>query len=200
MTNVLEYSGKNSLFPPLDSWETSFSRGKGRAWGIEAEAGWSGKNIGITAYYTLSWSKRKYDEIWYDWFPHRYDNRHKFTVMGNWQISRTVELYANWNYHTGNYMTVPTHVYNPGEVYDVIYTKPNNIRIPDYHRLDLGANFKWSSKNKKVKHMWNIGIYNVYCRKNIVFVSIEEMDDKTLKGTGRAIFPIIPSFSYTLKF
>ena len=96
-------------------------------------------------------------------------------------------------------MTVPTLIYNPGEVFDRIYTRPNNVNLPDYHRLDLGANFRKVSKGGK-EHIWNIGIYNAYCRKNVVFVSIDEREDKSLYGTGRAIFPIIPSFSYTLKF
>ena len=199
MDNILEYSGANSLFPPLDTWESSFNKGKGRSYGLETEFGWRSGKVALTAYYTLSWSQRKFDDIWTDWYSHRHDNRHKFTIMGNWKVSNVVDLYASWNYNSGGWMTVATHIYNPGEVFDRIYTKPNNVNLPDYHRLDLGANFRWSSK-KGLKHIWNIGIYNAYCRKNVVFVAVNERDDKSLYGTGRAIFPIIPSFSYTLKF
>lgn len=199
MDNILEYSGANSFFPPLDTWETSFSKGKGRSYGLETELGWNSKNLSLTAYYTLSWSQRKFDSIWIDWYSHRHDNRHKLTLMGSWKVSKTVDLYATWNYHSGGWMTVPTHIYNPGEVFDRVYTRPNNVNLPDYHRLDLGANFRKVSKGGK-EHIWNIGIYNTYCRKNVVFVSIDEREDKSLYGTGRAIFPIIPSFSYTLKF
>lgn len=199
MDNLLEYSGANALFPPLDQWETSFNRGRGRSYGVETEFGWHSSRLSLTAYYTLSWSQRRFDDIWYDWYPHRYDNRHKLTLMGSWKVCRAVDLYASWNYHSGNRMTVPTHIYNPGEVFDRIYTSPNNVKLPDYHRLDLGANFRKVSK-KGLEHVWNIGIYNAYCRKNVVFVAVEEREDKSLYGTGRAIFPIIPSFSYTLKF
>lgn len=199
MDNLLEYSGANSLFPPLDSWETSFHKGKGRAYGLETEFGWDSSNLSFTVYYTLSWSERKFEGIWHDWYPHRHDNRHKLTLMGLWKITDGIDLYANWNYNSGGWMTVPTHIYNPGEVFDRVYTAPNNVNLPDYHRLDIGANFRKTTKRGN-ESIWNIGVYNAYCRKNVVFVAISEREDKSLYGEGRAIFPIIPSFSYTLKF
>lgn len=199
MDNLLEYAGSNTLFPPLDSWETSFHNGRGRAYGLETELGWDSSRLSFSAYYTLSWSERKFDGIWHDWFPHRYDNRHKLTLMGLWKVTDKIDIYANWNYNSGGWMTVPTHIYNPGEVFDRVYTAPNNVNLPDYHRLDLGANFRKTTKRGN-ERIWNIGIYNAYCRKNVVFVAISERDDKSLYGEGRAIFPIIPSFSYTLKF
>ena len=199
MDDLLEYAGSNTLFPPLDSWETSFHKGRGRAYGLETELGWDSSRLSFSAYYTLSWSERKFDGIWHDWFPHRYDNRHKLTLMGLWKVTDKIDIYANWNYNSGGWMTVPTHIYNPGEVFDRVYTAPNNVNLPDYHRLDLGANFRKITKRGN-ERIWNIGIYNAYCRKNVVFVAISERDDKSLYGEGRAIFPIIPSFSYTLKF
>lgn len=199
MDNLLEYSGANTLFPPLDTWETSFNKGKGRSYGIETEFGWQSAKLSMTAYYTLSWSQRKFDDIWTGWYSHRFDNRHKLTLMGLWKVSENVDIYASWNYNSGGWMTVATHIYNPGEVFDRIYTRPNNVNLPDYHRLDLGANFSKTTR-KGLEHIWNIGIYNAYCRKNVVFVAVEEREDKSLYGTGRAIFPIIPSFSYTLRF
>ena len=199
MDNLLEYSGANALFPPLDTWETSFYKGRGRSYGLETEFGWRSRALSLTAYYTLSWSQRKFDDIWTGWYSHRHDNRHKLTLMACWKISRAVDIYATWNYNSGGWMTVATHIYNPGEVFHRIYTTPNNVNLPDYHRLDLGANFRKTSKGG-LEHVWNIGIYNAYCRKNVVFVAVNEREDKSLYGTGRAIFPIIPSFSYTLKF
>ena len=124
MDNLLEYSGANSLFPPLDSWETSFHKGKGRAYGLETEFGWDSSNLSFTVYYTLSCSERKFEGIWHDWYPHRHDNRHKLTLMGLWKITDGIDLYANWNYNSGGWMTVPTHIYNPGEVFDRVYTAP----------------------------------------------------------------------------
>ena len=97
-------------------------------------------------------------------------------------------------------MSAPTHIFHPDEdIFDRIYTAPNNINLPDYHRLDLGINFIKTTRRGN-ERTWNIGIYNAYCRKNVVFVAIDQKEDNSLYGTGRAIFPIIPSFSYSLKF
>ncbi len=199
MDNLLEYSGSNALFPPLDTWETSFNKGKGRSYGVETEFGWRSGKLLLSAYYTLSWSQRKFDAVWTGWYSHRFDNRHKLTLAGRWKISEAVDVYATWNYNSGGWMTVPTHIYNPGETFDRVYTKPNNVNLPDYHRLDLGANFRRTTKRGN-EVIWNVGIYNAYCRKNVVFVAVDEREDGSLYGTGRAIFPIIPSFSYTLRF
>lgn len=200
MDNLLEYAGSNLFFPPLDSWETSFLKGKGRAYGMETEFGWDSSSISLTAYYTLSWSERKFDEIWPEWYPHRYDNRHKLTLMGIWKVRDGIDIYANWNYNSGGWMSAPTHIFHPDEdIFDRVYTAPNNINLPDYHRLDLGINFIKTTRRGN-ERTWNIGIYNAYCRKNVVFVAIDQKEDNSLYGTGRAIFPIIPSFSYSLKF
>lgn len=200
LDNLLEYAGSNLFFPPLDSWETSFLKGKGRAYGMETELGWDSPSISLTAYYTLSWSERKFDEIWHEWYPHRYDNRHKLTLLGIWKARDGIEIYANWNYNSGGWMSAPTHVFHPDEdMFDRIYTAPNNVNLPDYHRLDLGVNFIKTTRQGN-ERTWNIGLYNAYCRKNVVFVAIDHKEDNSLYGTGRAIFPIIPSFSYSLKF
>ena len=56
--------------------------------------------------------------------------------------------------------------------------------------------------------IWNVSIYNVYCRMNPIMVYKGDVKDKTsengttyrnaFKSVG--IFPIIPSVSYTYKF
>lgn len=199
MDNLLEYGGVNSLFPPLDSWEHDFHKGKGRAYGMEVEAGWKGENMSLTAYYTLSWSLRKFDEIYHSWYPDRNDNRHKFTIMGTQKLGKGVEIYGAWNWRSGNRMTVESHVYESVKGDSVYYSSPNNIQLPNYHRLDIGANFRKNTKRGN-ESIWNISVYNAYCRKNAVFATVEMQEDGSYKGSGKAIFPIIPSFSYTFRF
>lgn len=85
-----------------------------------------------------------------------------------------------------------------------VYSEPNNLQLPDYHRLDLGLNFHKTTKRGNLS-TWNLSIYNVYCRTNVVFayLSGEYDDDGNLVkyiGEGLGMIPIIPTFSYTLKF
>ena len=38
----------------------------------------------------------------------RNDNRHKLTLQANWRVNEKWELYAAWNYHSGNRMSLAT--------------------------------------------------------------------------------------------
>jgi len=72
------------------------------------------------------------------------------------------------------------------------------MRLPDYHRLDLGLNFRKTTR-KGNQSIWNISIYNAYCRMNALFAEMLIYTDN-YRCTTYGIVPIIPSFSYTLKF
>ena len=80
-----------------------------------------------------------------------------------------------------------------------IYEKPNNLSMPAYHRLDIGANFHHVTKHGN-ERIWNISIYNAYCRLNSLFTKVNADNDGNLRAKNYGYFPIIPSFSYTIKF
>lgn len=126
-------------------------------------------------------------------------NRHKFNDR--------IDAYAAWVYRSGDRATVPNQYVNgpsfpgipdSGEP-ELVYEKPNNITLPAYHRLDLGVNFRRTTK-RGFERIWNVSIYNAYCRMNAFYTRIERLPDGGFRGKGFGIFPIIPSFSYTLKF
>ena len=219
MEHLYEYGGPMALYPPIDSWETLFTEGRGKSWGAEAGFEMEWEKVSAQAYYTLSWSLRKFDDFYFDWYPDRNDNRHKIDLLANWYISPKLELFAGWHYHTGNRMTAASYVVKgideqgtPFPRFEV-YDRPNSLKLPDYHRLDLGLNFKRTTRRGN-EATWNLSIYNVYCRMNAVFAQItEEYEDYltpeghySSRPTGRSVgqayglIPIIPTFGYTLKF
>lgn len=53
-----------------------------------------------------------------------------------------------------------------------VYDKPNNLSLPDYHRLDLGINFRKITK-KGHERIWNISVYNATCRMNPFFAKVK---------------------------
>jgi hypothetical protein len=85
----------------------------------------------------------------------------------------------------------------------LVYDEPNNVKLPDYHRLDVGMNFVKTTKRGNTS-IWNLSIYNAYCRTNAISAMEDylSLDGITLAsyGTAMGIIPIIPTFSYTLKF
>lgn len=210
MDNLLEFRGKWGIYPPIHLWEEAMITGKGRSWGIESELEWSDEKTSLAAYYTLSWSQRYFEEFYPDWYRDRNDNRHKLTLTATRKLGKRCEVYGSWNFHSGGYITAEAQSLAPGEIGvwpETFFTMPNNIKLPDYHRLDVGFNFRKTTKRGN-ESIWNLSIYNVYCHMN-PFISYIDADYEFTKdnlygfnfiGEAFGIIPILPSFSYTLKF
>lgn len=203
MEHLYEYVGANAFYPPLDQWETSFAEGLGRSWGMELETGWGTDRADISVAYTLSWNRRYFEAIYHTWYPDRNDNRHKITVMGTYRFSERFECYAAWNWKTGNRMTVESYSVPSSNPYNesdkTLYFAPNNALMPDYHRLDIGMNFRKTTRRGN-ESIWNLSIYNVYCRMNPFMAYVTTDENGKMVGEATGVIPIIPSFSYTLKF
>ena len=206
MYNLLEYAGAYSIFPPLTGWESCYRTGMGRSWGAELDFGFDNGRTQANVYYTLSWSQRKYDEFYHSWYNDRNDNRHKLTLMAKHKFGKRFEIYGAWNYHSGNRVTMATHEVETGTGYYAmtdVYSEPNNVKLPDYHRLDLGFNFIKNTKRGNIS-IWNLSVYNAYCRTNPItaYTEYEYIDGVQVAyyAAGLGIIPIIPTFSYTLKF
>ena len=215
MDHLYEYAGTNMLYPAVDNWEQDFTEGRGKSWGAELSLEYETEKITASAYYTLAWSLREFAAIWTGWYPDRFDNRHKLNLLCNYRFGRGFELYAGWTFHSGNHITAATYrLYYDSDNKPVsgmeIYSAPNNLQLPAYHRLDLGFNFhRRRPKGREVT--WNISVYNAYCRLNPMLGYVgEETVYNEEKGmyeeTGRMVgysvglIPIIPTLGYTLKF
>ncbi len=207
MHHLVEYDGGNNLTPSADDWEENIREGRGKAYGLEWEASYANSRTLVNAAYTLSWSKRHFPTFYSGWYPDKFDNRHKLNLSIRHRFSSRIEAYASWSYHTGNRMTVPQQQVNAPVIPGVggepasewIYERPNNVSLPAYHRLDLGVNFRRTTK-RGYERIWNISIYNVYSRMNPLYGKVKEMPDGSFRGKAIGVFPILPSFSYTLKF
>lgn len=215
MDHLYEYAGTNMIYPAVDNWEEDFTEGKGKSWGLELSLDYEDEKLSASAYYTLAWSRRRFDDIYFDWYPDRFDNRHKLNILVSYRFTRRFEGYAAWTYHSGNNITAATYRLR----YDSedkplfgmeIYDAPNNLPLPAYHRLDVGLNF--NRKTRKGRQVtWNISIYNAYCRLNPIFGYVGEESvyneaTGSYESTGRMVgysvglIPIIPTVGYTLKF
>lgn len=205
--HILEYDGSNQLAPSVEHWEEEVKEGKGKAYGIECALSRRMSKTSINVSYTLSWSKRKFTDIYRDWYSDKFDNRHKLNISVRQQLTQQIEAYAAWNYHSGNRTTVPSQYVDEPMIPGIneknprkwIYEKPNNATLPAYHRLDLGVNFHKVTK-RGFERIWNISIYNAYCRMNVLYARVESLSDGIFINKATGVFPIIPSFSYTLKF
>lgn len=220
MDHLLEYRDDYKDLQ-VTSWEDRLTSGSGRAYGadFQAEADF-GKLHGFIGY-GLMWSDRLFaDQNGGKRFPSKYDNRHKVTLSATWKCSERVELNAGWVFMTGNRVTlslenysypdgyptniVPSYPHKDEEMLDY-YAGKNNVRLPAYHRLDVGINIYRSLRRGRTG-IWNVSLYNAYSRMNPIMIEKnnqkQSMDGTPLAPRFRqfALFPIIPSVAYTYKF
>ena len=211
----MEYKGTNSYAPSVTNWQLDFSEGQGQAYGMETELSWKGKNTDLSAYYTLSWNERYFKNLYSKWFPDSHDNRHKFTLLFSHRFNKHFDLNLSWHYHTGDRITESSqftmeenpHYGQDNELYpqppEIVHrfynTTPNNFKLPDYHRLDLGFNWRKTTKRGH-ESIWNLSIYNAYCHVNAIFAEVQRDDNGNATAYQYGLIPIIPMFSWTLKF
>lgn len=207
MKNVIAYKDGSGVFEFTD-WEDRVTQGDGKAYGFEFLLqkkfgrlnGWLG--------YTLSWSKRQFDDLNFgEEFPYRYDRRHDISLVLNYKISEKVSLSGSWVYGTGNAITLANsnynglfNQYNEPRVFQGSYYKDrNDFRMKAYHRMDIGINF---TKNKeKFSRTWSFGAYNAYNQKNPFYIYTDyDYDTNENKLKQASLFPIIPYVTYSFKF
>lgn len=64
----------------------------------------------------------------------------------------------------------------------------------------LSAGMQLKAYVKQVREDGKVDLMHAYCRMNAFYTRIERLPDGGFRGKGFGIFPIIPSFCYTLKF
>ncbi|MEG1544997.1 MAG: hypothetical protein RR382_10820, partial [Tannerellaceae bacterium] len=218
--NLIEYKDESSVISSFSRWDERVAVGKGRSYGLELLARRSaGKTTGWIAY-TLSWTERRFPDgsiCRGDWYPFKYDNRHKVNLTLSHRLSKRVELNASWTYASGNRMTLLTDVfYDPNNQQNNGYPGHNgfwgthasssglrnNYQLPAYHRLDLGMNIYRPKKSGNLG-IWSVSLYNSYMKMNPFMVepaSYMEDGKQHVYLQRLTLFACMPSVSYTYKF
>ena len=202
MQHQIDYRDGADIFANSDAIESQLLFGKGRAYGIE----WllkkkAGKLTGWLAY-TLSKTEKKIDGINENkWYNARQDRTHEIAVVGSYQLNSKWTVSATWVFYTGDAVTFPAGKYRVDNQTVFYYTERNGYRMPDYHRLDLGAT--WVLKQKKrFSSELTFSLYNAYGRENAYTISFRDNEDDPNKteAVRYALFKYIPSISYNFKF
>lgn len=200
MDNVLEYKEGASFFNTSSNWEDKVEIGKGKSYGAELFVQKKkGRFTGMMGY-TLSWSKRQFDNL-NDGkeFPYRYDRRHDFKIAGIYELAKNIEVSAEWIYGTGNAITLPIGYYNGPDGNTVqVFGERNGYRMPSYHRADVSI--KFSKQRKNWERAWVISAYNVYNRYNPFYIYSTTNNQGNAVFKQMSLFPIIPSISYQFRF
>jgi outer membrane cobalamin receptor len=201
MQNQVDYKNGADI-TNSDVVETELLFGKGRAYGIELFLkkrhgrfnGWVG--------YTLSRTERMIDGINENgWYPARQDRTHDLSIVGIYELSPKWNFSATWVYNTGNAVTFPSGKYMVDDQMVLYYTERNGYRLPDYHRLDLGATWQLK-KTARFSSELVFSIYNAYGRENPFIINFRENenDPSMTEAYQVALFKMVPAISYNFKF
>ena len=185
-----------------DKIEGELLFGKGRAYGLEMLlkkkqgklTGWIG--------YTLSRTERLIDGInSNNWYPAKQDITHDVSIVGIYDLNKKWSLSASWVFNTGNAVTFPSGKYLINGNVQYYYTERNGYRMPDYHRLDLGATWNLK-KTKKFESSLNFSVYNAYGHKNPFSIDFEQNEEDPSKTDAvmTYLFTFVPSITYNFKF
>lgn len=211
MQNLVEYIDNADLI--LNEFlEGDLLTGVGRAYGLELFVEKKeGRFTGWTSY-TLSRTERRVDGINKgDWYPTRFDQTHNLSLALFYELNERWTFSTNFVYNTGTPTTFHTKRFEQqGYVipHNPLETR-NNVRLPDYHRLDVSATLNGKPDNpKRWKGQWVFSIYNVYNRRNPFDIFFRQTQDRVLTGQPvnteavrlAVIGSFIPSVSYNFEF
>ena len=189
--------------------------GDGRAYGLELYLKKNKGRLNGWLSYTLGRTELQVDGINDgEWYPTRFDQTHNLKLVGFYDVSERVSLSANFTYTTGTPATYPTSGY---VVQGILIphnneNARNNVRQPDFHRLDLSMRIDMRKvrrgRERKNKDYLSISLYNVYARRNafsIYFSQSDERNNISQPWTGSStrlsvIGSIIPAISYNFQF
>ena len=178
--------------------------GNSKAYGAEFQLQ---KNVGkFTGWisYTYSRSERTIEGINNnETYRAPFDRPNTIYIVGSYELNKHLSFGANFIYATGQPITYPIARMEVGNYILPIYSKRNEYRMPDYHRLDVSLTWTPQSKKKRAwSGEWNFSVYNVYGHKNawaINFVGDQETAYKT-KAEMTYLFTFVPSITYNFKF
>jgi outer membrane receptor for ferrienterochelin and colicin len=210
MRNLLAFAEGASF---LNDWEQNVTIGEGTAYGMETLVQYRTERTTAWMAYSLGKTERRFDRINLGRpFPFKYDRRHDWKIVVSHQLRPWLTLSGNWLLSSGFAYSLPVMEFSfqiPGQTTPPVivqdFGSKNRFRMPAYHRLDLAARFSFNTQG--LEHNITVGVYNVYNRRNPLYYNLRaDIENENNELRTKASFvqvwllPVMPSFSYSLRF
>lgn len=180
------------------------SRGRGSSRGIEALVSGSSGGFSGWASYVWSSSQRQFDSLNLgETFPFRYDRRHQISVVFAQKLNSFADFTVALSFATGDAITNDTSESVLGQpsfldlniAYKIQTESLNNLRLPNYRRLDAGVNLVLPSRGRRQNRL-SFGVYNVLNHLNARYAYRQPSGKrKILPGLGP-----VPYLNFSTKF
>ncbi|MCB9280358.1 MAG: carboxypeptidase-like regulatory domain-containing protein [Lewinellaceae bacterium] len=186
-----------------DHLETELMPGQGNVRGLELSI--KKKEGVVNGWLAYTWSKSRRQVAGInrnDWYPSNFDKPHDISLVFNYQPNQRNIFTLNFNYSTGRPISAPLGNYqsNVGLVTPV-YSERNQIRIPDYHRVDIAYTIgKGYRKDAKFRTSWTFSIYNLYSRRNAYSVFFTRAAFRNVQANRLAILgSMLPAITFNFE-
>jgi len=212
MDNLLEYKNSVYLFPAPGAfppsiqndpdWENATTSGTSKSHGLEFQIRKTAGTVTGWFSYALSKTTRQFDQINDGLeFPYKYDRRHDINAGIKYNLNKNCSISGKWSFGTGGSFSLSLEGFKtiiPG--IDVVTNgERNNRRFPSFSHLDFQFNYVKEIKNSKLT--FNLGLYNVYNRKNAYYIYIyNNPNNNTNEAYKNSLFPILPNMSLGYSF
>ncbi|MBL7861260.1 MAG: carboxypeptidase-like regulatory domain-containing protein [Cyclobacteriaceae bacterium] len=214
MQNQIDFeTHAETLLNPFFESELRF--GQARSYGFELLAKKELGRIRGLAGYTFSRVSRTFPDLNQGRsYNALFDRPHQLNITMSYDLNLKWTVSANWNLLSGAPYSSPVSFYQYNGLEVPVYGQKNNDRLPSYHRLDVTANLKLNKNpENKFKHDLTFSIFNLYGRKNPLFVNFnkEEVSYRDFKVPANLLesqyaisqfylFQVTPCISYNFRW
>lgn len=200
LASVTGFGGRGGSMEATEEFFT----GDGYATGVEFLAQKKAGTFSGWLSYTLGEVKNRFPRQSDKYFPAAQDVTHEFKAVGVYKLGN-LDFSATWIYSTGRPYTAPLGGYTleladgSTETYFAVSDK-NNFRLPDYHRLDLAASFRFDTFGSRGRSQSiGVSLFNAYNRKNVSAKKFEVVDGQILESNINYL-SITPNVTLSLRF
>ena len=133
-------------------------------------------------------------------YPSNYDRPHVLNLIWSYHINRRLTFSSNMVYMSGRPVTFPSSLYYIDEIVFIDYYAKNQIRVPDYFRIDASVSVEGNLKARKRFHStWSFNVYNALGRNNPQSIFFEPQENY-LKGFSFSVIGVpIFTVSWNIK-
>lgn len=132
------------------------------------------------------------------------DISNSFTWSHSYNLNK-FNFSLGWKYRTGIPYTRANGLITNTQQIAINYEKVNNQRLPNYHRLDFSADYRFNfSKKEKWKGKLGFSLLNIYNQKNILNrsynIRFDSNGQETLQRLDKYSLGITPNLVFRLEF
>jgi outer membrane receptor protein involved in Fe transport len=202
LENQLELIGHAQIIRNPDV-AAQLRSGRSHVYGIETEIEKTAGKVSGTLAYTYSKVYRKIGDINYgNRFVANYDIPHEIKLVVKYSYNDRLSFQSFFTYSTGRPLTLPVGYYQHDGLNVPIFEGRNTSRFPDFSRLDISSQYRFSSVvsgKRSFSSMISVGVYNLYNRKNALYYHLNSSAFENKPNTFEYAFGFYPSVAYSFK-